>query len=142
MATYLAGKKYTVTIDGAEMAVQSGTYTTTTGVDETTNLTGDGYYEDIDTIKRATVSLQCVYDGDEPPDFDEGDIVALSINLPGVPAVTGPPAIDAIPGGPALSGNFRITSMRYPSVSPNAAVKYDFDANSQRAYVKGQSPTP
>ena len=121
MATYLAGKKATATINGTAMAVEDGSYNTTAGVDEVTNLSSGGFYEDVTTIKRATCSLKCVYDGDSPPDFDEGDVVELAI---------------AVPGGPGLSGNFRITQMTYPVVNPKAAVKYSFEGSSNGAYVK------
>jgi hypothetical protein len=130
---HLQGKKAVCSIDGTPMAVEDGSYTTTTGVDEVTNLLSEGYYEDLDTIKRATCSLRCVYDGNSPPDFDEGDIVALSITVPGA---TGPPAV---PGGPALGGNFRITSMTYPIVNPKGSVRYSFEASSNGVYTKGVS---
>lgn len=121
MATYLAGKKAVATINGTGMAVESGSYNTTAGVDEVTNLNSGGFYEDVTTIKRATCSLQCIYDGDSPPDFDEGDIIALAIT---------------VPNGPGLSGNFRVTQMTYPVVNPKAAVKYNFEASSNGAYIK------
>lgn len=121
MATYLAGKQATCTIDGATMAVEDGSYDTTCDGDEVTNLNSGGFYEDVPTLKKATCSLKCVYDGDSPPDFDEGDVVALVI---------------AVPNGPGLSGNFRITKMAYPVVNPKAAVKYSFEANSNGAYTK------
>jgi hypothetical protein len=127
MATYLAGKKATATIDGTVMAVEDGSYNTTAGADEVTNLNSGGFYEDVPTIKRATCSLKCIYDGDSPPDFDEGDIVALAIS---------------VPNGPGLSGNFRITQMTYPVVNPKAAVKYSFEASSNGAYVKTGGAQP
>lgn len=133
---HLAGKKAVVVIDGVAMAVEDGSYNTSTGVDEVTNLLSEGFYEDVDTIKRATVSLRCVYDGNSPPDFDEGDIIALQIT---VPSITGPPAV---PGGPAISGNFRVTSMTYPVVNPKGSVRYSFEANSNGAYVKATGTAP
>ena len=138
--THLQGKKAVVTIDGTPMAVEDGSYTTSTGVDEVTNLLSEGYYEDLDTIKRATISLRCVYDGESPPDFDEGDMVALTIAVPGQAAVVGPPAIPEVPGGPALGGNFRITTMTYPTVNPKGSVRYSFEASSNGVYTKGFSP--
>jgi hypothetical protein len=121
MAIYLAGKNATVTIDGTTMAVEDGSYSTNAGVDEVTNLNSGGFYHDVDTIKMSTVSLRCVYDGDSPPNFDEGDVVALSI---------------AVPNGPGVSGNYRITRMDWPVVNVRAAVKYNFDATSQGVYNK------
>lgn len=139
-AVYLAGKKAICTIDGAPLAVEEGSWNATSGVDETTNLNSGGYYEDIDTVKSATLSIRAVYDGNDPPEFDEGDVVAISVVIPGSAAVVGPPAFPAVPGGPSISGNFRITSMSYPIINPKVAVKYSFEANSQGAYVKGISP--
>src|SRR5215207_2568373 len=96
--THLANKRAVATVNAEPMAVEDGSYNTTTGVDETTNLLSGGYGEDVATIKRATATLRLVYDGDAPPDFDEGDIITLSIAIPGTAAVTGPPAVAAIPG--------------------------------------------
>jgi hypothetical protein len=118
---YLAGKNATVTINDVPMAVEDGSYQTNGDVDEVTNLLSGGYYEDVGTIRRATVSLRCVYDGASPPTFNEHDLVAMVLS---------------VPNGPRLAGNFRITRMDYPVVNPKAAVKYSFDANSQGVYTK------
>lgn len=139
--TYLGGRRYTVTLnESVPLDVEDGSYTTTSGVDEVTNLNSGGFYEDVPTIKRATASLRCVYNGDEPPDFDEGDIIAIVISAPGSAAVTGPPAIPAIPPAPMLSGNFRVVSMTYPIVTPKAAIRYTLELSSNGAYEKGMSP--
>lgn len=121
MATYLAGKNATATVNTVAMAVEDGSYETTAGVDEVTNLNSGGFYEDVSTTKKATCSLKCIYDGDSPPDFDEGETITLAI---------------AIPSGPGISGTFRVTKMAYPTINPAAAVKYNFDATSNGAYVK------
>jgi hypothetical protein len=136
MATYLSGQKATCTINGKSMAVEEGSYETNSGVDEVTNLLSGGFYEDIPTIKRATCSIRCVYNGDDPPDFDEGDVVALAIDVPAVVGSAGPPVVEARPRGPGITGNFRVTRMAYPIVNPKAAVRYNFDASSNGAYVK------
>ncbi len=141
MATYLQGQKATCTINGTPMAVEEGSYETTSGVDEVTNLLSGGFYEDLSTIKRATCSIRCVYDGDSPPDFDEGDLVALAIDVPAIAAdPEADPPVLARPRGPGITGNFRITRMAYPIVNPKAAVKYNFDASSNGAYVKTMAP--
>lgn len=134
---YLDGKKATLTLNGAQMAVEEGSYETTSGVDEVTNLLSNGFYEDIPTIKRATITVRCVYNGETPPDFDEGDMVAIVIALPEIVAdpLADPPIVGR-PEGPGLSGNFRVTRMAYPYVNPKAAVRYNFDASSSGAYVK------
>ena len=141
MATYLSGQKATCTINGKTMAVEEGSYETTSGVDEVTNLLSGGFYEDIPTIKRATCSIRCVYNGDDPPDFDEGDVVALAIDVPAIVAdPEADPPVEARPRGPGITGNFRITRMAYPIVNPKAAVRYNFDGSSNGAYVKTQAP--
>lgn len=139
---HLQGKKAVATIDGDPMAVEDGSYTVTSGVDEITNLLSQGFYEDLDTVKSATASLRLVYDGDAPPTFTEGQVVPLSITVPGVAAVTGPPAVAAVPGGPALGGNFRIRSMTFPTVTPKGSVRYTLDMGSTGPYTTGQSATP
>jgi hypothetical protein len=121
MATYLAGTDATVTIDGTPMAVTDGNYECTVATDEVTNLNSGGFFSSVNTVKKATASLTCVYDGDAPPDFDEGDTVAIVL---------------AIPSGPGISGNFNVIKMAWPSISPSAAVKYSFDLESNGSYVK------
>jgi hypothetical protein len=121
MATYLAGTGATATVDGTPMAVEDGSYELTAAEDEVTNLNSGGFYDAVTTIKKCTASLTCIYDGDSPPDFDEGDSIALVI---------------AVPGGPGISGNFNVTKMAWPSISPSAAVKYNFDVSSRGPYIK------
>jgi hypothetical protein len=137
--THLANKFAVASVNTEPMAVEDGSYTTTVGVDETTNLLTNGFYEDEATIKRATGTLRLVYDGDNPPEFDEGDIIVLSISQPGRAEITGPPLIPARPGGPMLACNARVTSMTYPVVNPRGATKYSFDWSSQGEYTKGQT---
>lgn len=132
----LAGKRAVATIDGEPMAVTDGSYTTTSGVDEMTNLLSGGYYDDVATIKSARASLTLAYDGLSPPEFDEGDIIALSIAVPGTPAVTGPPAIPGIPSGPGIEGNWRVDSMTWPIVNPKGGVRYSFDCHTVGPYTK------
>lgn len=121
MATYMAGMGSTATIDGTPMAVEEGSYELGVGVDEVSNLNTGGYYASVTTLKKATASLKCVYDGDSPPDFEEGDTVALVL---------------AVPGGPGLSGDFNVTKMAWPSIGPKAAVRYTFDLESNGPYAK------
>jgi hypothetical protein len=139
--TYLGGRRYVVTIDASDpMDVEDGSFTVGIGVDEVTNLNSGGFYEDVPTIKRATASLRCVFNGDDPPEFEEGDIIALVISAPGAAEITGPPLIPAIPPAPILSGNFRVVTMTYPVVTPKAAVRYTLEVSSNGAYVRGLSP--
>lgn len=121
MATYVAGKDSTATVNGTAMAVEKASYECTVGTDEVTNLNTGGFYASVNTVKKATASVACIYDGDEPPDFDEGDTIALVL---------------AVPSGPGLSGDFNVTKMSYPVVDPKAAVKYSFDVESNGPYIK------
>lgn len=127
MPNYLAGKDYTCTVNGTPMAVEDGNYKCAVGEDEVTNLLDSGFYRSIGTTKKATCSLKCLYDGDSPPDFDEDDVIALVI---------------AHPSGPGITGNFRVTNMEYPSITVDAAVRYNFDASSQGAYIKSGGAAP
>jgi hypothetical protein len=132
----LRGKDAVVTIDATPMNVTDGSYTTGTAVDEMTGLLSEGYYDDVDTIKRATGDITATYQGESPPEFDEGDVVALSITVPGKPAETGPPAVPGRRSGPGLSCNARIIDMTYPIVNPRGGVRYRFTWGSVGAYTK------
>jgi hypothetical protein len=121
MATYLNGTNSTVTIDGTPMAVEDGNWEGSVGMDEVSNLLTGGFYSSVMTLKKATGSLTCVYDGDSPPDFEEGDTIALAI---------------AVTGGPGFSGNVNITKMSWPKIGVKAAVRYSFDWESNGPYVK------
>jgi hypothetical protein len=121
MATYLAGKNSTLLLDGVQLKVEAGVLNLTIGVDEVTNNFSGGYYEDVDTIKKATVSgMRCVYDGDAPPTFEAGDLK---------------PCVLSIPGGPSLTGTFRVGSMAIPLMDVKAAIHYSFDLTSQSTYT-------
>jgi hypothetical protein len=134
MIVKLAGKNAVATIDGTPTAVTGGSYRCTSGTDDMTNLLSEGYGENIDTIKNAGGTLDCAYDGDNPPDFDEGDETALSIAIPGKTIAQHPPA--GLPSGPGFSGMVRVTVMNYTVVDPNGGVRYSFDWISNGPYTK------
>jgi hypothetical protein len=118
---YLAGKNATMTLNGVTMAVESGTVNKNIGTDEVTNVLSGGYYEDVATIKQCRVTgMRVVYRGVAPPDFEEGDLVAVSIT---------------IPNGPSLTWTFRVGSMDIPMVDVKAAVHMGFDLTSQGVYT-------
>lgn len=121
MPTYLAGKNATVTIDGVSMKVEAGAINRDVQTDEVTNNFSGGFYEDVDTVRTATVQgMRCVYDADDPPTIDDGDLVEVSIT---------------IPSGPSLTGTFRVGSMNVSLNEVKAAVRFTFDLRSQGPYV-------
>ncbi len=122
MARYLAGKNSTVKINGLSMKVESGSVTTGIEVDEVTNNFSGGYYEDVDTVRKATCNnLSLLYDADDPPEFEEGDIVDLE---------------SLVTDGPTVTGKFRIGSITMTVHNVKQAVRYTFDATSQGVYTR------
>jgi predicted extracellular nuclease len=120
MPTYLGARKNVTTIKGVVMKAEAGTLNLNIGTDEVTNSASGGYYEDVETIQDATISGgRFVYDGDDPPTFREGELVAVSVT---------------IENGPALTGTFRVGSMSIPIMDVKAAVHYSFDLKSQGEY--------
>jgi hypothetical protein len=120
MPTYLAGKNSSLLLDAVSLKVEAGTLNLTIATDEVTNNFSGGYYEDVATIKRATVTgMRCVYDGDDPPNFEDGDLK---------------PIVLSIPNGPRLAGTFRVGSLSIPLVDVRSAVHYSFDLSSQGPY--------
>jgi hypothetical protein len=121
MPTYLAAKNNITTIDGVVAKVEAGTLNLNISTDEVTNSASGGYYEDVATIKQAKVTgMRCVFDSEDPPTFNEGDLVAISIT---------------IAGGPTLTGEFRVGSITTPMLDVKAAVHYGFDLTSQGVYT-------
>ena len=121
MPTYLAGKNATVTIDGVSMKVEAGAINRDVQTDEVTNNFSGGFYEDVDTVRTATVQgMRCVYDAEDPPTIDDGDLVEVSIT---------------IPNGPSLTGTFRVGSMNVSLNEVKAAVRFTFDLRSQGPYT-------
>ena len=116
MPTYLAGKNATVTIDGVSMKVEAGTINRNVETDPVTNNFSGGFYEDVDTIRLARVSgMRCVYDADDPPTIDDGDLVTVG-NDRG--SVTLPLVVADLPD--------RVVWL--PTRSPDAAVRRDLAA--------------
>jgi hypothetical protein len=121
MATYLGARNNVTTIDGVVMKAEAGTLNLNISTDEVTNSASGGYYEDVPTIKQAKITGgRFVYDGDDPPNFQEGDLVDLSVT---------------IAGGPTLTGEFRVGSISIPMLDVKAAVHYGFDLTSQGVYT-------
>ena len=110
-----------ITIDGAEMAVEAGGFNCSSQEDEVTNLAGGGYYESVSTYKKAEANADCIYDGDNPPTFEEGDVV---------------PIVLTSADGVGISGDFRINSMNFPILNVRNAVKYSLTMSSQGAYTR------
>ncbi len=120
MATYKVGKNATVVVNSLTSEVEDGSYDTSIDKDEITNLTTAGFFKQLGTIKKANGSLQLVYNADNAPNYNEGDIVTLVISG----------------AGPGYSGNVFIDKMSYKSVSVKGAVKVSFDWTSDGSYTK------
>ena len=86
-----------------------------------TNLAGGGYYESVSTYKKAEANADCIYDGDNPPTFEEGDLVPIVLT-----------SADGI----GISGTFRINSMNFPVLNVRNAVKYSLQMSSQGPYTR------
>ena len=126
MATYLAGKNSSAKFDAVDVKVEAGTINDNIDVDEVTNNFSGGYYEDVPIKKRATVTgLRVVYDADEKPAFNAGDLIDVEIT---------------IPGGPSLTGEFRVGSIGIPMLDVNSALRLTFDLTSQGVYVFSMDP--
>jgi hypothetical protein len=119
--TYLAGKD-AVAHFIEDMAVLDGSYDTEVDFDELTNLKSGGFHSGIPTVKKWSGSLDAVYEGDSPPEFDEGTFI--------------PAASITIPGGPGVSGDVWITKVSYKGVTPKAGVRYTFTFVSEGPYAK------
>lgn len=120
MPTYLGAQNNVTTLKGVVMKAEAGTLNLNISVDEVTNSASGGYYEDVATIKQAKITGgRFVYDSDDPPTFEEGELVPLTVTLA---------------GGPTLSGTFRVGSVSIPLLDVKAAVHFSFDLTSQGPY--------
>jgi hypothetical protein len=117
----------TITLDGATAAVTGGGFNCEAAEDDVTNLAGGGYYESVSTVKKATATVDCVFDNEAAPEFEEGDIVALAL---------------AAPSGVGITGNFRVNSMNFPILDPQKAVRYSLALTSQKAYTRTFGSAP
>lgn len=128
MPTYLAAKNNVTTLKGVVMKAEAGTLNLNISTDEVTNSASGGYHEDVATIKKAVISGgRFVYDSDDPPTFEEGELVPLTVTMV---------------GGPTLSGTFRVGSISIPMLDVKAAVHFSFDLTSQGPYTWGWGVTP
>lgn len=117
---YLAGKDATANF-GGEMAVMDGSYDRECNFDEMTNLKKRGYYSSVPTDRKWSGSLDCAYEGDSPPTFDEGSFIeAASIS---------------VPGGETVQGDVYIDKINMKSVTAKGGVKYSFTFHSEGKYI-------
>ncbi len=123
---YFAGKNATLQVKGAALAVESGSFTDGLEVDEVTNNTSGGFYEDVPTIEKGVFNgMRCVYDGANPPAFVKGEVVAIAVAQ----------SAEGASSSPGITGNFRIGQVTWDVINVKGAVRYNFDATSQGAYA-------
>lgn len=123
---YFAGKNATLTVKGASLAVETGSFTDGLEVDEVSNNTSGGFYEDIDTLEKGVFNgMRCVYDGAHPPTFRKGEVVPIAVSYPTVDGAD----------GPGITGNFRIGQVDWDVLNVKGAVRYSFNATSQGPYA-------
>ena len=128
MPTRLAASNDVTTINGVVMDAEAGTLNLNVTTDEISNSGSGGYYEDMATLKQATISGgRFVYDGEDPPDFEAGYLVELSVTFV---------------NGPSLTGTFRVGSVSVPALDVKAALHYSFDLTSQGPYTWSWGGTP
>jgi hypothetical protein len=117
----------TITIDGLEGAVTGGGFNCEAMEDDVTNLAGGGYFESVSTYKKATATVDFVFDDEAVPEFEEGDIVAIVLTAP---------------SGVGISGNFRVNNMNFPILDPTKAVRFSTGMTSQKQYTRIYGGTP
>lgn len=128
MPTYLGAQNNVTTLKGVVMKAEQGTLNLNISTDEVTNSASGGYYEDVATIRQAKITGgRFVYDSDDPPNFEEGELVPLTVTLA---------------GGPTLAGTFRVGSVSIPIMDVKAAVHFSFDLTSQGPYTWGWTAGP
>jgi hypothetical protein len=108
---YLAGTNSTFTIGSAPnqstLAVQDGTWTAEKQVDEMTNSTSGGCYEDVPTITKASGNVKAAYKTGSLPQIAFGSVYPIAI---------------ATPGGPGLACNARINQVSSPQLNVKAGL--------------------
>jgi hypothetical protein len=117
---YLAGTNSTFTIGSApnqaSLAVQDGTWTVEYQVDEMTNSTSGGAYEDVPTIKKASGNAKLAY---------------KTANLPQIAVGSVYPIVIATPSGPSLTCNARFTQVSSPQLNVKAGLVFNVTFTSQ-----------
>lgn len=121
---YLAGTDSTLKLgdspNQSSLAVMDGNWTEEAQVDEMTNSTSGGRYEDVTTIKRVTFTARCAYKSTALPAVTVGSVYTVEINTPSGPKVTCP---------------FRITSMGGVQMNPKAGLSFSLAGTSQGSYT-------
>lgn len=117
---YLAGTNSTFKIGDApnqsSLAVMDGNWTLEAQVDETTNSTSGGYYEDVPTIKRLTFNVRCVYKTTALPQVTVGNLYTIEINTP---------------SGPKVTCTARITQLGGVQMNPKAGLTFSIAGTNQ-----------
>lgn len=102
--------------------VMDGTITGSYSVDEMTNNTSGGGYEDVKTIYKYEGTLTIAYNASSPPPFSEGDVFPVVMEKP--------------TSGPYFSGNFRFNDVGYPMYNVKGGMKLTVKVTSQGAVSK------
>lgn len=118
---YLSWAELAVLVDGVLLAADEAACEFTSAGASVTNLLERGFAASASTIRRAVVRATCLYNAESRPAFGEGDVVELIV---------------AVPGGPGVTGQFRVMTFTYPLLKPGSPIKYTFTAESVGRYIK------
>lgn len=115
MPTFLSGKNATCLLGGVAAKIIDGSVKEEIGDDEMTNLTSGGFYEEVMTIKKISLSgIQAAYDSANPPAWGVGSTISVSITIPGGTTFT------------CSTINIKMIDRRF--ITPKAGYKFTFDA--------------
>lgn len=121
---YLAGTNSTFKLGSspnqASLPIMDGNWTKEMGIDEMTNSTSGGEYEDVPTIGKFTFTVRCAYKATGLPQVEVGKVYAGEINTP---------------NGPKAAGNMRITSMSPVQMNPKAGLSFSLAGTGQGPVV-------
>lgn len=122
MPTYLAGKNATATLAGVTASVMDGTIDEEIGEDEVSNLKSGGYYEEVLTLKKASLSgIQVVYDAGNVPTWGVGSQISVSITIPS--------------GSTFACTTFNIKKISRKYITAKGAYTFTFDGNTTGSYT-------
>lgn len=119
---YLAGTNSTFKIGSApnqsSLAVMDGQWTYEAMVEEMSNSTSAGHYEDVATLKKLTFNARLAYKADNLPQITVGLLYAIEINTP---------------SGPNVVCNARISQMTGTQLNPRGGLTFGISGTSQGA---------
>jgi len=137
---YIVGKAVAVSVGGALTYNKGGSLTRNANQIKVTNARSLGYQQLKTGVKGAQLSLDLVYNGDDPPAIFEGQEITVIFDAIGYDTAESIPNPATTPAGRLITGQFNVGSIK-DTWQTEGDYGWSLDAASTGAYTAVESAT-